>query len=306
MACAILGGRRYYRYLIDKSDWVNLVLFSRYLEQGECFWHNYEWAAAIYSEGAEAGREVSALYLGYLYLKGLGVARDVKEARRWFDLGVLYQINANKSYQMMHTEWVMGHRGMPPELMDAIERGRKRLDGDGAEIRKIAQWLRTGTNGYTKNEEAAERLFDVARSARIRPHVSSKGWYQRKLQNYRNLLDNAYHTRDPKRREYDIYNALEGFYNEATLGRNGPSQKVIAEVFEAGKFVQRDLFVAYLFYRAAQNNGLDVANRIERIRPRLTAAQIAEAESDLRQKKIIKYDYRDIRTKKLPQHPSLY
>ena len=66
-----------------------------------------------------------------------------------------------------------------------------------------------------------------------------------------------------------------------------------------------DLFVAYVYFRSAQNNGLDVAEQIEQIRPQLTPEQISEAESDIREGNIIKYYYRDIREKKLPQHPSL-
>ena len=97
MACVTLGTIRYARYLMDKSGWVNFVLFSRYLETSDCFYRDLEWAAEIYREGAKAGREAPALYLGYLYLKGLGVERDVKKARRWFDLGVLYTITADKN-----------------------------------------------------------------------------------------------------------------------------------------------------------------------------------------------------------------
>jgi TPR repeat protein len=273
------------------------------VETGDCFYRDLEWAADIYREGAKAGKEVYALYLGYLYLKGLGVKRDVKEARRWFDLGALYQITADKKYQINHTKWIMDHRGMPPELMDAIERGRKKLDGDGADIKRVARWLRIGIHGMTQNDAAAAELDRIARSAKNRPRLSSNDHFQRQFRYYKTLLANGFGTRDPEKRKIEIYRALDGIYNHASMGRHAPSQKIIAEVFDAGELVQKDLFIAYVFYRSAQKNGLDVAEQIEQIRSQLTPEQISEAENDIRQGKIINYYYRDIRKKKLPQHP---
>jgi hypothetical protein len=112
MSCVIFGTYSYARYFIDKSNLAHFVLFSEYLEKGDCFYRDLEWAAEIYRDGAKAGKEVHALYLGYLYLKGISVKRDVDEAKRWFDLGVLYRVMAAKKDQIHYTRLVMGHRGM--------------------------------------------------------------------------------------------------------------------------------------------------------------------------------------------------
>ena len=148
----------------------------------------------------------------------------------------------------------------------------------------------------TKNRQAAAKLLRIAHHARNRP-------FQFKYRYFKTLLENGFRTRDPAERKYEIYTALEGIYNAATLGRHPPSQKIIAEIFAAGELVQKDLTIAYVFFRSAQKNGLDLDDRIEHIRPQLSREQISEAEDDIRQRNYIdKYDYRGTR-KKLPQHP---
>jgi TPR repeat protein len=277
MACAILGTYLYVKYLLDKSNWVTLVLFSRYLETGDCFYRDLEWAAEIYREGAKAGREVHALYLGHLYLKGLGVKRDTKEARRWFDLGVLYQIDADRKYQIDHTKWIMGHRGMPPELMDAIKRGRKKLEGDGAEILRVARWLRIGIRGMTQNLTASARLYRTA-------HLANKLHLRLKFDYYELLWTNAFQTSDRTVRQSEVMYAARGMLELAALYEHRRAEKFLAEFFTRGEWVPKNLFAAYVLYRAAQNNGLDVVAQINHIRPNLSAEQISQVEDEFRKR----------------------
>jgi len=309
LACVIGGTYWYAKYLFGEPDWLTLRFLSAYLETSDCFYRDLEWAAEIYRKGARAGKETHALYLGHLYLKGLGVKRDVNEARRWFDLGVLYQIDADRKYQVSHTKWIMDHRGVPPELMDAIERGRKKFMGDGADILSIAKSLRFGTDGMIKNKDAAKELYSLAdralfsftRNYRSKEPVFENA--QAGFQYYKKRLETYNQVRGPENWKYEIYISLKRIYEFASSDNHGPSQKLIAEVFRKGRHVKRDFFVAYVFFRSAQNNGLQVADRIKQVRAWLSPEQIAEAEDDIRQGKIIRFDYRDIRQKKLPRKP---
>jgi len=154
-----------------------------------------------------------------------------------------------------------------------------------------------------KPDRIAKRAVSNTRAISLSEPVFKN--FEARFQYYKRRQANSVRIRDPEKRKYEIYRSLGAIYNFASMGEHPPSQEIIAEVFTAGKLVKRDLFVAYVYFRSAQNNGLDVAEQIEQIRPQLTPEQISEAESDIREGNIIKYYYRDIREKKLPQHPSL-
>lgn len=295
LLCAGAGTYFYAKYLLDKSDW-NLIPLSKFLEESDCFFRDFAWAADIYRAGARAGKQVHALYFGHLYLNGLGVERNADEAQRWFDLAVLFQAQMTPERQLKHLNEIMGYRGIAPELIKAIRNVRHMMQGHGIDIDYIAKSLWHGSDGMKVNREAAAELHGIAHYARNRRHED-------KIRYWNTLLENGFDTSDPKVRKSEIYWALQGIYNEATLGRHAPSQEIIAEVFEAGELVDRDPLIAYVFFRLAQKKGVDVAEKIEKIRPELSAEQIAEAENDVREGKQEQYNYRDIRDKKLPPYP---
>jgi TPR repeat protein len=49
---------------------------------------NYPMALRYFHAAADRGNEQAATYLGYMYLRGEGVEKDVELARRYFEMGL--------------------------------------------------------------------------------------------------------------------------------------------------------------------------------------------------------------------------
>lgn len=274
-------------HLYSQSDW-SLSEKGWYLESGDCFFRNPKGAFKLYRSRAMNGDQVAALLLGHLYLKGLGVPRSVEKARFWFDFAVLRDIRLSRKSQVYYVNLIMGRRGIPPELMAAIDRGRKRLDGDGIAIYRIAMALLDGTGGWRKNPAVAKQLASTAMSARKMP-------WRYKYNYFLDLLENRFETSDPRDRRRDIANAVSGLFTFSRIPDHGNSQKHLARVFAAGKLVPKDNFFAYVFFRLAQKNGVNVANDLLLIKPLLSPEQIAQAEEDIRKFRYIYHPrYRDV------------
>lgn len=65
---------------------------------------NYLMAMRYFQAAANRGNEQAATYLGYMYLRGEGVERDVDLARRYFEMGVA---KVRVSYWLAFDRWDM-------------------------------------------------------------------------------------------------------------------------------------------------------------------------------------------------------
>ncbi|MDO4204210.1 MAG: tetratricopeptide repeat protein [Selenomonadaceae bacterium] len=130
-------------------------------EIGNCYSNqkNYEEAVKWYQKSAESGNHWGQMRLGYSYMEGLGVEKDLSVGAMWTrkaaDQGdITAQYNLGVSYN--------NGQGVPKDEKEAVKWYRKAADqGFGSAIHNLAMCYAKGS-GVEKDYAEAMKLFEKA------------------------------------------------------------------------------------------------------------------------------------------------
>lgn len=123
-----------------------------FAERGACMPQDYALAAEYYREAIHRYNDDAIIFLGNLYLKGLGVEQDTARARRLFRRGVLHLIRVMPEYRALTQ--IMSVRGGIPSELDAELEWLESLPDDRDDLLAMARRLRDG-DGFDRDLRAA-------------------------------------------------------------------------------------------------------------------------------------------------------
>lgn len=216
-------------------------------ETGECLPEDPAKAAELYREAVENGIETAQPLLGYMYLNGLGVPRDVGQARYWFKRTVLWLASFSEEERFAWLEFILGHRGIPAELKREVTWIGAIEEGDAARQLEIALQLRDG-DGLPQDRELA---FRWARQA------ADKGLAEAAYELAQWHISGAYG-------EKDVWRGLLWFKRAARAGHL-EAQKELGLRFASGEDVKQDNREAYTWLLHAREGGADVAEALAKL-----------------------------------------
>ncbi len=210
----------------------------------------------------EAAQMFGQFALGRLYEEGKGVPVDTKEAIAW------YTRSADLGHQRAMLKLAFLYRDGAPDLAPNGETSANWLKraaglGNGLAMSELGLAYLKGLGGLPPNAKEAEHWFKEAAAL-----GSVEADYNLGLIYQAGLLGQA-----------DIIRAAEHF-ERAANARDGLSMLALGDLYAAGTGVPRDLVQAHLWYNLAKDNGAaEGAERIGKILPHMTPADIASAEA---------------------------
>ena len=261
-------------------------------------------AAKWFQKAADAGSGAAQLNLARLLSMGAdGVSKDEEKARF-----------------LLRTSAEAGYAPAQAEMGGAIERIAARSE-DKAQIAEARDWYEKaaaqnqpdallaltrfydgGLGGVAASpQKAFDLCFRAAQAGSVvamnemgvryqkgagvrQDNVAAIGWFTVGAQHGQPValvnLGNCYETGNGVRQDLD---QAGRHYSAAAKKNFGPAQFLLGEMIEKGKGTAVNLAHAYVLYTqaAAQKNG-EAAKRAEAIKPKLTPAQLAEADKLLR------------------------
>ena len=241
----IHGARRTHDSLGDS------VLAGLY-RRGECVDRNLPQALALYRASDAQGNELAAPFIGYLYLKGLGTRANREAARHWFRKSALAVIAVPPELRLSFMRALLGDLEVPPEFEEELDWLFEIEQGDAEAQYELALKVRDG-NGLPQVIEAAKKWLRQA---------GDKGFPKAHHELGLMLLNDIYGPRNPGSGFFNLGLAAEAGY--------GPSQKVIALHYAAGRYLRQADLNAYIWLLIAEESGEDVAKELAEVAARLS------------------------------------
>lgn len=237
---------------------------GKFYEFGECVPQDWGRARSLYEQSAAAGDFLAYAYLGHMYARGLGVARDPVQAGYWYRGFVGSFTRSSPEERLETARKAMADRGVDAELDQALAWGRA-LDG-----RSPDEWLDVAGrfergDGVPKNLNLARDWADKAMrggSARA-PVVFARLAFNEATENsiwYSGL------------RALEVAGAEGNRYAQLDLARR----------FEQGDGLVQSDRNAYQWLLLARASGAEVSDKLREVGARLSDAKIEIAEMGAR------------------------
>ncbi len=263
----------------------NKIAVANWYISGECFDPDYAKAAKNYLFAAEKDYNRAFPLLGYFYANGLGVVRDMEEARYWFKrfaLNTIY-MDLDQNKRLEHAQEVLGKREMPKELKEELAWIGKVVAADAREKYRIALKLRDG-DGLPMDRDAAYSLLLKA---------STKGLPEAYYEIGRGLLAREY-IQVASHRDHTMSMALS-YIRWAARDRYVPAEKFLGLYYADGSDMEPEYFWSYILLLRAREGG---AEGIEETLSRVEN-ELSEKKKKLARRRA-KHDTRSIPVKKKP------
>jgi TPR repeat protein len=221
-------------------------------------------AAKWFLKAAEQNNADSQNYLGVMYENGEGLAKDPAQAAVWYRKSAE---NGNMQAQANLATLYRDGKGVAKDSGEALTWFRKAADqGDARSQNAVGLIYRTGS-GVARDDTEAVKWYRMA---------AEKG-YAAAQSNLGVVYSKGYGV------ERDDAQAAV-WYTKAAEQNYATAQENLAELFEAGNGVPQDYVQAHKWFSLAFNRVSDqkIKDRIngkrEKLLPKMTTAQIAEAE----------------------------
>ncbi len=257
---AVLGGDcgtalGYIRPAREAGDPEGLFILGAMYEVGKCIAEDPAEAAAIYREAVENGvKEIQPL-LGYMYLNGLGVPRDVEKAAYWFKRTALWLAWVPREERFVRLNGILLHRGIPEELEREVTWIGAVEEGDAARQFELALRLRDGKGLLQDREIAFEWAEQAADKGLLEAAYELAQWH----------ISGAYG-------EKDVWRGLRWLVRAAKAGHL-EAQKELGLRFAKGEDVRQSDIKAYVWLLRAHWSGADVADALREVSFKLSESQ---------------------------------
>lgn len=208
---------------------------------------DYERAAELYLKAVQQEMQLAEGRLGYLYLKGLGVAQDREEADRWFRRAALTIAYLPDEMRLLNINHVFAHRGFPRAFEDALHWVREVDAWDARKQYELSLRYRDG-KGVLQDQKLAYRLLRKAASNDL-----PQAQYE---------LARAYYSG-----RYVAKDAEMGLFWMFQAADNGhvPAQEELGLRYAEGRDVEQNDWKAYYWLLRAREGGADVAGALARL-----------------------------------------
>lgn len=229
----------------DRASTQAYTWLGNLAERGDCMPQDYALAAEYYGEAILRHGDDARLFLGNLYLKGLGVEQDTARARRLFRQYALNLIRADPQYRVPTTK--MSRRGGVPAEMHAELEWLAGLPTDRDSLLATARRLRDG-DGFDRDLHAALLWYKKAMgegSAEARHELAIM------------LIDDSGAPNDLYEGGYLLDQSADKGY--------GPSQMEQARRLARGDDGGHKYDEAYFWYLRALDNGMDVKGALDTV-----------------------------------------
>ncbi len=243
--CATALG--YIRPAREAEDQGALLILGVMHETGECVPEDPAKAAELYREAVENDVKLAQPLLGYMYLNGLGVPRDVEQAEYWFKRTALWLARLSEERRLAWLAFILGDRGIPEELKREVTWIGAIEEGDAARQLEVALQLRDG-DGLPQDRELA---FRWARQA------ADKGLLEAQYELAQWHITGAYG-------EKDVWRGVLGLAKAAAAGHL-EAQKDLGLRYAEGRDVEQNNWKAYYWLLHARQGGADVAEALDRL-----------------------------------------
>lgn len=211
-------------------------------EYGECVAQDYRRAYEGYRILVERGERQMRAKPGDLFLKGMGVERDLNKARYWFRSYALATFSAQDNLMVALLRASLFEAGLPDMLQQEIDRAIE--DGKGP----VDVWMRNYHDLYSGNG-----LYPDRSGAMHWLHLAVMSRYPAA---YYEKAHRALEDED----DFDVYKINLALAAEA----NYPQAQVeYGKLYLTGEGVRRWPYMAMVWFPRAQKNGLNVDELIQ-------------------------------------------
>lgn len=236
-----------------------LAYHGKLMEAGRCLPHDPVTAFSLLREAEKLGHPGVWPLLGYMYLKGLGTARDPGKASFWFQKTALGLASTPEDERNSYLERTLGHHGIPDELREPMDWLRS-VDEGGPEAKYgAALRVEAGKDIPRECNPAKWWLLDAAMAGHVLAQFELANWY---------FEGNCTEKDSGSGSTWMFMAARNGFAAaQADLGRRRMS----------GRGTDRQPVLAYAWLLRARQGGVDVEKELAELRSSLDQDDISAA-----------------------------
>jgi uncharacterized protein len=255
---------RLLRPLADQGNAIAQSNLGRMYDKGQGVPQDFAEAVKWYRKAADQGLAIAQNVLGFMYDKGQGVPQDYAEAIKWFRKA------ADQGNAIAQTNLgVMYHegQGVPQDYAEAIKWFRKAADQDRPDAQYNLGVMYQNSQGVPRDYAEAMKWF---RKAADQGHPRAQ-------------LNLGFIYANGQGVPQDYAEAMKWYRLAADQG-NAIAQYNLGLMYEKGEGVPQDFVRALMWFNLSAAQGdQDAAKSQNIVAPRMTPAQIAEAQKLARQ-----------------------
>ena len=234
------------------GDPLALITHGGYHERGVCVPRDYDKSVAFYAQAAERDATQVLPRVGYIHLRRDDGRTDPGQAHYWFKRAALSVAKFPRGRRLMLMQLYLYDRTIPVELAREVRWLTEVEALEAPQLYDMALRVRDGE----------DLPIDLSAAMEWLEQAGDKGFPKAHHELGLMHLNDKYGPRKRDRGFFNLGLAAEAGY--------GPSQKVIAQHFAAGKYLRQRDFAAYVWLLLADESGEDVARELRDVAARLS------------------------------------
>ena len=254
---------------------------------------NYSAAFQEFLTDANKGSYISQYKVGYLYLYGLGVNKDIKKALEYLTAAAQKNANAQTLLGYLYSKGEV----VPMDKKKAIEFYEMAVKQQDESAKLNLGLAYYEGDGVTKNSKKAIELLSQVPIDSTRNYVghylgniymnSSEDNKEQKAKDYykksakENYIPSFYALGELLEKDGDMEKAL-AYYKYAASQKNAQAQYKLGSMYASGNGVKKDLVTGYAWLTLAAEQRHDAANKsLQKLSKELTITQTTAAHKEI-------------------------